>query len=120
VELIESYVKLADGAHDDTGEQGCPVGIEEPVKGSADGIIGKRHHLIRSKPEALWSKAADHFVLPVNRLSLNEDGAEKHAEGLAIGHTYAPVLSGNKSIQVLVQFEPRDEAVDQRERSQSL
>lgn len=46
---------LADG-HDDLSQQGCPVGIEQPVQRPPDAIVVEMLPLVRAKPKKPGAK----------------------------------------------------------------
>lgn len=118
VEFIENHIEFPNGSHNDIGEQCRTIGIEEPIKRPAYGVVADCCRLIRLEAETLWGKTTDHFVLPVDRLSLDEKGPEKNTKRLAVGHSHAPVPGRNESIHARVQINACNEVVDQRERSQ--
>jgi len=118
VKLVESHIELPDGGHDDVGKKRCAIGIEQPVEGTPNGIVREGGHLLRRQAEALWSEAADHLVLAVDRLTFHQNGAKESTERLAVGHADPAVPGRYEAIEAGVEIQAADEAVDERERAE--
>ena len=110
---IEGHAEaLADGDHD-RGEQCAAVGIEEPVQGAPDAVVGQALHLRGVDAEHPRREPVHGLVLAVDRLALHDDRAQQHAERLGVGDGTAPIGGGDVLLKQGLQAHALEEVVDQ-------
>jgi hypothetical protein len=115
VQLIEFDAELADGVgHDFEGERG-DVGVEEAVEGASDAVVVERGELLGGQPQPCGVVSCGPFADAVERLAGDQEVPQEEQQGGAGPDACAAVLFGEAAAEELVEAEPPEEPVEQRQ-----
>lgn len=103
-------------AHDHLREERRPVGVEQPIEGAPDLIIGERGHLGRPQPEQRRHGARGPLRLGVERHAPQQEVAHEDAQGRGRGEPLAPVARRDVLGQEVAEPQPREDVIDERQR----
>ena len=105
---------------DQIGQDRSPVCVEEPVEGATDGVVREPGDLVGLQAEGAGQEAPNGLLLPVDRLALDEDGAQKNTQGPRRIQGLMDAGSGDVAVEQLGDAEPIQEVVDDGKRPEPL
>jgi hypothetical protein len=119
VELLEPHPEaLPDGQHE-LGQQRRAVRIVKAVQGATEPVVAQVLHVLRADAEHATGEAVHRLLLTVDRLALDDDRAQQHAQCAGVRDRAARVR-GDVTRQRVVHADALDEVVDQGQRAQAL
>ena len=86
MELVEANPEALPGGQDQLGEQRGAIGVEQPVQGSTEAVIAQVLHLLGADAEHAVGKAVHGLLLAVDRLALDDDRSQQHAQRAGMTH----------------------------------
>ncbi len=89
VQFVQPHGEPSAHGHDHLGQQRGPIGEEQLIERAAQGVIAQPHGLGRLQAKQTRSEALDQRLVPIDRFALDQDGAQQHAQGLAVGQPTA-------------------------------
>ena len=92
MKAIESNVKSTCDRDDDLGEQRGAVDIEEPIERAPDAVVAQMGQIGLGNAEERSGEGGGGFLLAVDRLALDDDGAQQHAQRLRVRHGWATMM----------------------------
>ena len=119
VELVETHTEALPDGQDEFGEQRSTVGIEQVVQGPSEAVVAQVPHLLGADAEHAVGEAVHRLLLAVDGLTLDDDGAQQHAQCAGVTDGATPVR-GHEARQRLGQPDALDEVIDQGQRAQAL
>jgi len=119
VELLEAHPEALPNGQHELSQQRRAIGIEQPIQGAPEPIVAQVLHLLDTDAEHAIGETVHGLVLAVDRLALDDDRAQQHAQRAGMGDAAARVR-GDVARQGVVQADALDEVVDQGQRTQTL
>ena len=116
VQLVEFDAELTDRVRHGRQRQRGDVGVEEAVEGAADAVVVERGQLPRGQPERFGGVAGGPFADAVEGLARDQEVLEQDQQGGRGGDPRAAVLARQVVAEELVEPEPPEEAVEDRQR----
>lgn len=113
VQPIEGHPEALPHRDHHRGEQGRPIGIEEPIERAPDPVVGQPRHLRRVDAEASRCKTVHGLLLAIDGLALDQDRAQQHAECLRVGDGTASIGGRNELLEQRRQPHALEEVIDQ-------
>jgi hypothetical protein len=120
VKLVEAEVELLTGGHHQRRQQAPTIGVEKPVQGSADLIVGQGLRLRGREAERPGCEGVHHLLLPVDGLAFGQDRAKQHCQPLRVGEPAARARRRDEAREVGLHPEALEKVIHERKRAQPL
>lgn len=113
MQLLHPNAETLRHAQYDLGEQRGTVGVEQPIERAPNAVVAQPLGLCGIDAEEPRRKAGRALLLSVDRLALDDDRAQQHAQRLRVGDGAAAVGGGDVLLEQLEQTHAQQEMVDQ-------
>ena len=119
VKLVESQVEALTDCDHHLGEQRRPISVKQPIQSASEPIVAEVLHLLGRDAEHPAGEDLNRLLLPIDRLSFDNNRAQQHTQRTAVGDG-APGVGANVPIDQIFQAKALDEMIDDRQGTQAL
>jgi hypothetical protein len=120
VELGDVEVEVADDAEDHLGDEGGPIGVEEPVEGATHPVVIECFGVAGREPEQAGSVRGGPLAKGVEGQVANDEVADDHADHRGRRQAQTPVTARQVTTETPGQADPVEEVVHDRQRAEDL
>src|SRR5215471_1878818 len=119
VKLVESQVVALTDCDHHLGEQRRPISVKQPIQSASEPIVAEVLHLLGRDAEHPAGEDLNRLLLPIDRLSFDNNRAQQHTQRTAVWDGAAGV-GANVPIDQIFQAKALDEMIDDRQGTQAL